>query len=191
MAAPTAKPKKPAAAKKPATRRKAAPKAKRKAAPAPEPVALCRRGRPTLYTEQLAEEILDRLSDGETLPRICADPHMPSRRTVMRWADDDPAGFSHRYRRAREMQRDAWADDIVEISDGNAAEPAQNGEKDGAKDRSAVERDRLRVSSRQWLMKVGSPTKYGDRIEQTHRSDAAFMELWKRVGGGAPEGETQ
>src|SRR5690349_21171315 len=34
-------------------------------------------GRPTSFTPEVQEEILRRLEAGETLMRICADPHLP------------------------------------------------------------------------------------------------------------------
>lgn len=163
----------------------------KKAAPAQvvsEEPKLCRRGRPTLYTPEIAAEILYRLADGETLPTICKDEHMPARVTVMKWADEDREGFYDRYRRARECQRDSWADDMVTISDDGTNDFMERQNKDGETtmvyNREHVDRSKLRVGTRQWLLKVGSPTKYGDKIEQTHKADAAFTALWQRMGGG-------
>lgn len=42
-------------------------------------------GRPSIYSEELADRILYRLSGGESLRAICEDDSMPGRNTVLRW----------------------------------------------------------------------------------------------------------
>lgn len=147
-----------------------------------------KRGRPTQYNEQIAAEIIKRLMLGETLPRICADGHMPSRTTVMRWASEDRAGFSDRYMRAREMQRDAWVDDIVDIADDSTRDHRKREIADGNSaiifDKDNVERSKLRIASRQWLMAVGGPQKYGQKVEMKHGASDVFLRLWQVVGSG-------
>ena len=39
---------------------------------------------PSKYTELIAEEILSRYADGETLSNICKDDDMPNRNTIYR-----------------------------------------------------------------------------------------------------------
>lgn len=45
-------------------------------------------GRRSLYSDELADAICDRISEGESLRAICAEGGMPSKGTVMRWLDD-------------------------------------------------------------------------------------------------------
>lgn len=169
-----------------------------KAAPAQavsgKPVQKRPPGHQTSYTPELADEILLRLSDGETLPSICRDDHIPARTSVIQWVIDDRDGFADRYHRARELQRDSWADDIVTISDDGTNDWMERAGKDGETklvyNRDSVDRSKLRVASRQWLMKVGSPQKYGDKVENTHKGDAAFLAVWSQMGGGASKGKT-
>ena len=42
-------------------------------------------GRPTDYTDEIGDQICDRLFEGETVREICADPAMPHRATLQRW----------------------------------------------------------------------------------------------------------
>jgi hypothetical protein len=58
------------------------------------------RGRPSLYTDEIADRILGELLNGR---RICGDPGMPSAGTVKPWVMEDRSGFAARYRRAREI----------------------------------------------------------------------------------------
>ena len=50
-----------------------------------EAVTKLKQGRPTGHTEELAIEICNRLSVGETVRSICKDEHTPSESTVRRW----------------------------------------------------------------------------------------------------------
>lgn len=109
-----------------------------------------------MYSEDTATEILERLADGESLAAICRDENMPGEKTVRAWALEDREGFSTRYARARELQAERWADEIVSIGD------------DVPSDRDAVQRARLRVDTRKWLLSKLLPKKYGDRTEVQH-----------------------
>jgi hypothetical protein len=73
-------------------------------------------GRPTLYTEALATEIVERLTAGEPLAKICRDAHMPAVRTVSHWKEAHPA-FLADVARAREDGYDAIAVDALVIAD--------------------------------------------------------------------------
>lgn len=108
-------------------------------------------GRPTSYSTEIAAEICVRLSAGESLRSICKDEHMPADSTVRAWAIADISGFHAHYTRAREAQMDALAEDILEMSDDKAAD---------------VQRSRLQVDTRKWLMSKIAPKRFGDK--KTH-----------------------
>ena len=62
--------------------------ARKSKGPTPRSVAQSappRGGRPTDYTLELATLICERMVEGETLRKICADDDMPHRSTVFRW----------------------------------------------------------------------------------------------------------
>jgi hypothetical protein len=48
-----------------------------------------RRGRPTIRTKEVENEICYRIACGESLRHICLDPRMPCRDTVFRWLRSD------------------------------------------------------------------------------------------------------
>ena len=50
-------------------------------------------GRVSIYSDELAAEILDRMAGGEALNAICQDDNMPPIRTVRRWVVEDREGF--------------------------------------------------------------------------------------------------
>jgi hypothetical protein len=57
-------------------------------------------GRPSLYTDELADAICELLAAGESLNAICRDERMPSRKVVHEWVADDRNGFRDKYARA-------------------------------------------------------------------------------------------
>src|SRR5262249_23209911 len=59
-----------------------------------------KRGRPSTFTQTVADELCRRLADGETLRAICRDPGMPGKTTVMQWLAEQPE-FRDQYARAR------------------------------------------------------------------------------------------
>jgi hypothetical protein len=73
-------------------------------------------GRPSLYTEELADEICLRMAEGESLRAICAEAGKPNFSTVMQWVIEDRGGFHAMYRRAREVQAHNLAERALEIA---------------------------------------------------------------------------
>ena len=67
------------------------------------------------YTEALADEICERLMNGETLTEICETDGMPKQSAVFRWLSTVPL-FAEKYARARQVQADVFADEITALS---------------------------------------------------------------------------
>jgi len=103
----------------------------------------------TSFTREIAAEVCERMARGESLRAICRSPHMPDESTVRLWAVNDIDGFKARYASAREAQMEALAEDLIEISDDKKED---------------VNRDRLRIDTRKWIMARVSPKKFGDRV---------------------------
>jgi hypothetical protein len=135
--------------------------------PAQEPKP---RGRPTVYTEDLATVILARLAAGEPLRTICRADLMPDESTVRGWALDPNHPFAARYARAREMGFFSMADEILEIADDARNDfmerTTRSGEVVRVVDEEAIARSRMRIAARQWLMAKAMPQTFGDRLEQ-------------------------
>lgn len=80
-------------------------------------------GRQTVYTQEAADEVLERLADGELLIEICLDDHLPKASTVSGWVYDDDGrdvpwkGFAARYARARSIGVERELEEIRQLSD--------------------------------------------------------------------------
>ena len=111
-----------------------------------------RTGRPTLKTPKLCAKICERMAQGETLTNICRDADMPAWTTVHDWKKADPS-FAQALARAREQQAEAWAEEMISISD------------DDLPTHEEIGRARLRMQARQWLAGKYNPT-YADKPNQ-------------------------
>lgn len=68
-------------------------------------------GQPTKYSNSITKEICDRLSDGESLEKICKDAHMPSTSCLRVWKNKYPEYMAN-YARAREDQGDHFGQKV-------------------------------------------------------------------------------
>lgn len=125
-------------------------------------------GRPTLYTQELADDICTRLALGESLRAICRDDNKPDERTVREWAQDVKHPFSPHYVRARELGYLKMADELLEISDDGTNDWMEREGKDGSSytvaDHEHIARSRLRVDTRKWLLSKALPKVYGEKV---------------------------
>lgn len=128
-------------------------------------------GRPSKYTDVLAAMICERIANGESLRRVCEDESIPALSTVCKWLNENKV-FSEQYKRAREDQADLFAAEILEIADDGRNDWMERQGKDGESalvvDHEHIQRSRLRVDTRKWLMARMAPKKYGDRVTNEH-----------------------
>ncbi len=126
-------------------------------------------GRPTKYSVDIATKLCEQLALGLSIRSVCAIEGMPAIQTVFNWLRKHK-DFLEQYARAKEESTDAMAEEILDIADdgsndymtitkGNAEYEVVNHE--------AINRSRLRVDTRKWLMAKMKPKKYGDRLDVT------------------------
>lgn len=72
-------------------------------------------GRPTIYTDNLADKICAQIAGGETVADICGDPAMPSRDTFYYWKRDNPS-FSDKVMHARAERIEADREQLHELA---------------------------------------------------------------------------
>lgn len=109
-------------------------------------------GRPSGRTPEIVNEIIERLSNGEPLARICADDHMPHFSTVWRWEEADEE-FRNLSARAREHGTHFMADDCIRIADDPVLDPQDK---------------RVRIDTRLRLIGKWNAKKYGDATTIKH-----------------------
>ena len=130
-------------------------------------------GRPSIYSDELAKEICSRLMQGESLRKICRDDSMPCVLTICRWLADDGKyrEFCNQYARARQIQAEIQADEIIDIADDGSNDwmerLGQEGEVLGySLDHEHVQRSKLRIDARKWTASKLLPKKFVDKVSQ-------------------------
>lgn len=125
-------------------------------------------GRPTIYSEDLADELCVKLSLGQSLRSICWEEGMPCQAVVYQWLQKFP-DFVEKYTRAREEQAETHADEIVDISD-ETPEIKQIKDKNGnvldiTLDSAYIAWQKNRIEARKWNASKQRPKKYGDKVQ--------------------------
>lgn len=126
-------------------------------------------GRPTDYSLELAAKICEEISFGNSLRSICRRDDMPVASTVFRWIHEKK-DFKEQYDISIEERTTALGEDLLDIADdghndwmqkryGEDVSWITNGE--------ALQRSRLRVDTRKWIMSKMRPQKYGDKLDVT------------------------
>ncbi len=119
-----------------------------------------RTGRPTLYTEELAETICQRVALGETLMQIAQTDGMPHRSTVWLWQGENPEFFDM-LQRAREWMAVSFVDEALEIADDTVG-----------KSHEEIQAAKLRIDTRKWIATKYGKAIFGDMVrnEQTGKN---------------------
>jgi len=133
------------------------------------------KGRPTSYTQALADTICERLSLGESLRSVCERDDTPSIATVFKWMRENE-DFLKQYARAKQESADAMAEDILDIADDSSRDITTKIGKDGKEyevvDNEVIQRSRLRVDTRKWLMSKMKPKTYGEKLDMTSNGES-------------------
>ena len=99
---------------------------------------------------------------------------MPPESTVRAWALDDVQGFAANYALAREIGYEKHADLILKYADecriGVKTTRKASGEVETVEG-DMVERSRLQIDARKWILSKMLPKKYGDKVTLSGDSD--------------------
>jgi predicted RNase H-like nuclease (RuvC/YqgF family) len=119
-------------------------------------------GRPTTYTDELADKVCDAVaSTDEGLDHICAaHDWMPDQSTVYLWRTKHPI-FSEKYLKAKALQGEIFAEGTLRIAKQKAT--YFDGEGNERVDPGHVAWQKLNVNTRQWHASKLAPKIYGDQ----------------------------
>lgn len=150
-------------------------------------------GRPTKYTKELGDEICEKLAEGISLRTVCLDPKIPTASSVFRWLRTNEE-FRKQYARAKEESADAMAEELLDIADdGKNDWMTRNFGKEQVRvvDNEALQRSRLRVDVRKWLMSKMKPKKYNDKMDITSDGEALKGNtiIFKEFNGAPPDSQ--
>lgn len=127
------------------------------------------------YTPELGAEICDVIAHNrESLESLCKrHAHWPSPATIYKWAIHNPS-FAEAYTRAKDVQVEAYVDDIMVIANDADAVFYDN---DGKPHFNTIklQRDRLKIDSIKWLAGKLKAKKYGEVKQDESKSDDDFI----------------
>lgn len=106
------------------------------------------------------------IAQGKSLRSILdADDKLPTVRSFLDWMGAD-GELAIQYAHARQTQYELLADEIVSIADENYTT-----DEHGVRERlssEAIQRNRLRVDTRKWMLAKMLPKVYGDKLQTEH-----------------------
>ena len=129
--------------------------------------------RPIKWTVEKKEiavkEILLEIMKGRSLTAILKTEergNLPSKVTFFEWLKEDEE-LTNQYARATEVRADIIFDDILAIADENTNDTSINENGIEVVNNDVIQRSRLRIDARKWVLSKLNPKKFGDKTDIT------------------------
>ena len=129
--------------------------------------------RPIKWTVEKKEiavkEILLEIMKGRSLTAILKTEergNLPSKVTFFEWLKEDEE-LTNQYARATEVRADIIFDDILAIADENTNDTSINENGIEVVNNDVIQRSRLRIDARKWVLSKLNPKKFGDKTDVT------------------------
>jgi hypothetical protein len=106
----------------------------------------------------ICQEVLEGMRNGLSTFKSCQVAGIANS-TFHKWVGEDSL-LRDNYAHAREDLIERMAQEVLELSDSEVPETG-----DGKKDWQAIQKHKLQVDTRKWLLSKLAPKKYGDRLE--------------------------
>ena len=151
-----------------------------------------KRGAPTIKTPELLEAICAGISLGKSARAMCVEAGI-SQRVLWNWLASDTE-LMKQYLRAKELCVDAYAEEIIEISDDGSRDTYTDEKGKEVIDREVIARSQLRIDARKWYASRLAPKKYGDKLSAmqdggdmgkpvVHRVEVTFITVSAAAAG--------
>lgn len=120
-------------------------------------------GRPSLYTDEMADKICTAIAEGHSVNRLCKLDEYPAQRTIYMWLIEN-AEFMQKYTRAREIQADTLFHECLDIADSQEGDVFLKEDGTEITNHDAIARAKLRVDTRKWMAGKLRPKVYGEKV---------------------------
>lgn len=115
--------------------------------------------------------ICNEIETGKSLREVLRDnDNMPSTQTFYKWIDTE-IEKSKQYARSCELRADIIFDEMIEIADDGSRDYTTKEIGDGIEvqvlNSEHIQRSRLRIDTRKWILSKMNPKKYGDKTDIT------------------------
>jgi len=134
----------------------------------------------TEWQSQLDEIFAAIATTPKSLESICKEiESAPSARTVYRLIEADDS-LCQRYTRAKDAQLQILADQLIDLADTERICEKVTIKADGSREvviLDQVERTKVQIDTRKWLLAKLNPKKYGERIQQEHSGEIGIKTI--------------
>jgi hypothetical protein len=115
---------------------------------------------------EVVDAIFAGISLGKSARAMCVEVGI-SQRVLWNWLASDEE-LMRQYQRAKELCVDAYAEEIIEISDEGSRDTYVDEKGREVINREVIARAQLRIDARKWYAARLAPRKYGDKLPVTH-----------------------
>lgn len=121
-------------------------------------------GRPSTYTRETADAVIALMvaDEPQSMREACKALGVAPG-TFAGWVVEDHDGLAERYARAMQVRATVLADEIVEIAD----DSRQDTDEEGRPNHEHIQRSRLRVDTRKFVLAKVLPRIWGDKVQLT------------------------
>jgi len=136
------------------------------------------------WTEKLKQEateiIFARIREGESirsiLPPNTREENLPSQPTFFEWIGLD-SDLAKQYARACEARADMIFEEILDIADDTGNDVTFDADGGKKVNNELVNRSRLRVDARKWILSKMNPKKFGDSTKVEHSTESGVTKI--------------
>ena len=120
----------------------------------------------TKFTQELFDDICQAIATSENgIAKICKNAGI-AMQTFYNWMGDDK-DLLERYARAKDAQLQLMVEQILTISDDGLNDVMEDAEGNIRVNYDHIQRSKLRVDTRKWLLSKLKPKVYGDKVDLT------------------------
>lgn len=130
--------------------------------------------------EERFEQVCIKIESGMSLRTIFSEYNPPMSNTLFYRLIKENKDLNERYARAKEIYAANIFDEIIEISDESNADIEISEEGKMYINGEAVQRSRLKIDARKWVLSKLEPKKYGDKLDIDHTTNGESI-IWKET----------
>lgn len=136
----------------------------------------------TTCTQDIANSVLDGVSDGTSLSKVCRDLGL-GYSTVRNWMNkfSGEGEFFALSPRAYELGYDKLADECIDIADKSGVDVSVDDKGNYKVDGEAIQRSKLKIDTRLRLLGKWNSKRYGDKVQTEHSGSIGFTGMMDEI----------
>jgi hypothetical protein len=123
-----------------------------------------------LEKKEKIDLIIDLIEEGGSIRSILRRPDTVGNKTFYTWLEASEE-LQERYKAATKKRADNIFEELLEIADKQSADMEVNERGEHVINHNVINRSRLQIDTRKWMLGKLNPTKYGDKLDVTSGGD--------------------